>query len=107
MGRLRESNSSFLGDGKEAQNPVNRWKQGLTHQQIVALEGLIGGSLQDFGYPLTLDPEQRRPGFRSKCLASVYPRFLSTKLWLKVNTPLGRFSNLSALELPVPPSDAD
>ena len=107
LGRLRESNSSFQGDGKEAQNPVNRWKQGLTHPQIVAIESLIGASLQDFGYPLTLDPEQRRPGFRSRCLASVYPRFLSTKLWLKLNTPLGRFSNLSALELPVPSSDAD
>jgi LPS sulfotransferase NodH len=107
LGRLRESNSSFRGDGREAQNPVNRWKERLSHRQVAALEALVGPCLQEFGYPLTLDPEQRRAGFQSKCLASVYPRFLSTKLWLKLNTPVGRFANLSALELPDQDSDAD
>ena len=42
LGRLRESNSSFRGDEKEMQNPVNRWKEKLSHQQVVALEALIG-----------------------------------------------------------------
>jgi LPS sulfotransferase NodH len=107
LGRLRESNSSFQGDGRETQNPVNRWKEGLTHQQVAALEDLIGPSLQEFGYPLSVDAEQRRAGFRWKCLASLYPRFLDTKLWLKLNTPVGRFADLSALELSDSAFDTD
>lgn len=103
LGRLRESNSSFRGDEKETQNPINRWKERLSHQQVVELEALIGPSLQELGYPLTVDTEQRQVGFRWKYLASVYPRFLSIKHWLKLNTPMGRLANLSALEL----SDTD
>jgi hypothetical protein len=56
---------------------------------------------------LTVDTEQQRVGFRWKGLASVYPRFLAAKHWLKVNTPLGRLANLSALELDDSSSDAD
>ncbi len=107
LGRLRESNSSFRGDEKEMQNPVNRWREKLSHQQVVALEALIGRSLEEFGYLLTVDSEERRIGFRWKCLASVYPRFLSTKHWLKVSTPVGHLANLSALELHDSASDAD
>lgn len=107
LGRLRESNSSFRSDGKETQNPVNRWKENLSHRQVAALEALIGPSLQEFGYPLTLDTEQRRVALRWKCIASVYPHFLSTKLWLKLNTPVGRLANLAALELPDPTCDMD
>jgi LPS sulfotransferase NodH len=107
LGRLCESNSSFRSDGSEAQSPVNRWKEKLSHQQVVAIEALIGASLQEFGYPLTVDTEKRRVRFLWKCLASVYPRFLSAKLWLKLNTPAGRLTNLSALELADQASDAD
>ncbi|HWW13934.1 MAG TPA: sulfotransferase [Candidatus Dormibacteraeota bacterium] len=107
LGRLRESNSSFRGDEKEARNPVNRWKEKLSHPQAAALEALIGATLQEFSYPLTVDPAERRVGFWWKCLASVYPHFLSTKHWLKLSTPVGRFADLSALELPDGASDAD
>jgi len=106
LGRVRESNSSFLSDGKEAQRPLNRWKEKLSHQEVVALEALIGPSLQEFGYPLTVSAEQQRARLRWKCLAAVYPHFLSAKLWLKLNTPVGRFVSLSALEV-APASDAE
>lgn len=99
LGRLRESNSSFRGDEKESQTPINRWKEKLSHRQVAALEGLIGPTLQEFGYPLTLEVDPRRAGWQWKCLASLYTGILSTKHWLKLNTPMGRFSNLSALEL--------
>lgn len=103
LGRLRESNSSFRGDEKEITNPVNRWKEKLNRQQVAELEAVIGPTLQEFDYPLTMDAEQRRMGLRLKSLASLYPRFLSAKQWLKLNTPMGRLANLSALEL----QDAD
>ena len=99
LGRLRESNSSFRGDDREIKNPVNRWKEKLSDAQVAELEALIGSSLEEFGYPLTVDAEQRRTGFRLKSLAATYPRFLSAKQWLKLNTPIGRLASLSALEL--------
>ena len=107
LGRLRESNSSFRGDERETQNPVNRWKERLSHAQVSAIEALIGSSLEKFGYSVTVDPTERRiaPGW--KLLASVYPGFLNTKRWLKLNTPVGRFADLSALELEDADSDSD
>jgi hypothetical protein len=32
-------------------------------------------------------------------MREMYPAFLASKLWLKMNTPIGRFANLSVLEL--------
>lgn len=102
LGRLRESNSSFRGDEKEIKNPVNRWKEKLSHDQVAELEAVIGPTLEEFDYPLTVDEEQRRAGLPLKLLGSVYPRFLGAKQWLKLNTPMGRFASLSALELEEP-----
>jgi LPS sulfotransferase NodH len=107
LGRLRESNSSFRGDEKETKNPVNRWKEKLTQQQVAALEFLIGPTLQACGYPLTLNVAQERGQLQWKLLSALYPRFLATKHWLKVNTPMGRLSDLSALELQSTSADAE
>ena len=35
----------------------------------------------------------------SRGCARFFPAFLGSKLWLKINTPVGRFANVSALEL--------
>lgn len=100
LGRVRQSNSSFLDEGGESSaHPVNRWKERLSAQEIRDLETLIGPCLQENGYPLTSTAEQRSQNLRWKFLAAAYPFFLSTKLWLKLHTPVGRFSNLSALGL--------
>lgn len=99
LGRLRKSNSSFIDDEEESRRPLNRWKEKLSHQQVVELETLIGPTLVEFGYPLTIEGVRHGVGFRGKCLGAFYPGFLSAKHWLKLNTPLGRFSSLSVLEL--------
>ena len=98
--RLRESNSSFRGE-ETAENaaPVNRWKERLPKEEVAALEGLVGPCLQELGYALTTPEPERRLSVREKFLRAVYPELLSAKLWLKIKTPIGKFSNLSALEL--------
>jgi hypothetical protein len=106
LGRLRDSNSSFLGDADSTQNPVNRWKEKLSPRQIVLLQATIGPTLEELGYPL-MNPEQRRISFPTKCLAALYPSFLNSKHWIKVNTPIGRLSNLSALEVQPSVVDSD
>lgn len=108
LGRLRESNSSFLNDPDDArEHPVNRWREKLSSEEVSNLEALVGPTLEEFGYPLVTAREQTRLSLRWKCLAAAYPRFLDTKLWLKLNTPVGRFSNLSALELSAPGPEYD
>jgi hypothetical protein len=106
LGRLRESNSSFRNEAGPGQtNPVNRWKSRLSSHEVATLESLVGRSLEEFGYELATPGGQRRLSLRHKWLAAAYPRFLDAKLWLKLNTPVGRFSDLSALESP-PPSES-
>lgn len=98
LGRLVESNSSFLGDEKETKNPVNRWKEKLSPKQVAEIEAIVGPSLVEFGYPLTVEPEQRQAGLQLKCLSKVYPSFLNIKHWLKLNTPLSRFTDISTVK---------
>jgi LPS sulfotransferase NodH len=102
LGRLRESNSSFLDDDA-GRDPVNRWKERLSIAEVADLESLIGEGLKECGYDLSAQP--RRPGTRLKLTAAAYPRFLNTKLWLKMNTLAGRFANLSALDLSDTPDE--
>jgi hypothetical protein len=99
LGRLRESNSSFREDERQKDNPVNRWKEKLSTEEVAELEGLLGSCLEELGYGLATAPNQRKQGLRQQWIRIAYPIFLSTKLWLKVNTPVGRFANLSVLEL--------
>ena len=100
LGRVRESNSSFLGNEKETKNPVNRWKEKLSQEQIVELESLIGLTLEQFDYALTLTPEQRQASLRTRFVGSIYPAFLSAKHWLKSETPIGRLADVSVLGVP-------
>jgi len=100
LGRLQQTNSSFVGDAEAAhRNPVNRWRERLSRNEVAMLEAVIGGSLKEYGYDLTTSEEERRTNLWTRWPRYVYPKFLDTKLWLKVNTPLGKLTNLAALEL--------
>lgn len=100
LGRISETNSSFREEAADAGfNPVQRWKQRLSPNQVAALEWQVGKTLEAVGYARTTSEHEWKPGVRDKCLRAVYPSFLESKLWLKLNTPLGRFSSLAKLEL--------
>ncbi len=106
LGRLSETNSSFREEGKENINPLGRWKERLSSANIAAIEGTVGACLEENGYELSLPEAERRTSLRSSWMRAVYPAFLGGKLWLKLNTPLGRFANLSELELAETPGQA-
>ncbi len=100
LGRLRESNSSFLEDSKEAQqNPVDRWKSRLSAEEINALEALVGDRLEECGYLLTTPERNRNLRARHRIMRNFYPAFLDAKVWLRTRTLVGRFADLSVLEL--------
>lgn len=94
----RASNSSFR-DEPDGHPPMNRWKQRLSPQQVASLEGLVGDCLEEFGYSLTTPEAERTLGIRGHGLRAAYAAFLNAKLWLKGRSTLGRFADLSALEL--------
>jgi hypothetical protein len=100
LGRIRETNSSFREEVAQSPvNPIQRWKERLSREQVAALEALVGDCLQEHGYSLTTPPQERRAGLREKSIRTFYPALLGTKQWLKTRTPMGKFSNLSVLEL--------
>jgi len=105
LGSLSATNSSFRDESEnEKINPLGRWKERLSKANIAAIEGAVGACLEENGYELSLPPAERRIGMRSACMRLVYPTFLSSKLWVKVNTPLGRLADISALELDEEPA---
>ena len=100
LGRVSETNSSFREEGtKEEINPLGRWKERLSPRDVAAIEGAVGKCLEETGYALSLPPAQQARGLRGAWMQAVYPTFLSAKLWLKLNTPVGRWSDTTALEI--------
>jgi hypothetical protein len=97
LGRMSETNSSFREEGtKEQINPLGRWKERLSAKDVAAIEGTVGECLEQNGYSLSLPAAERE---RMSGMRAIYSNFLSAKLWAKLHTPIGRFANLSALEL--------
>ena len=107
LGSLSKTNSSFREEGgKEKINPLGRWKERLSPASVAGIEGTVGACLEENGYELSLPAAERRISLRGSCMRAMYPAFLGTKLWLKLNTPLGRLANVSALQLADEPCKA-
>ena len=99
LGTLSKTNSSFREEATDAGfNPVQRWKQRLSQDQVASLEWQVGKTLEAGGYPRSISEHGWKPSVWDKWLHTVYPSFLESKLWMKMNTPLGRFSSLAPLE---------
>jgi hypothetical protein len=104
LGRVREPNSSFQKEESQQNRykPINRWKDKLSRPEVAGIEALVGNCLEQLGYGLTVPEEERKLSLKERCLRAAYPGFLNAKLWLKVETPVGRLANLAPLELADP-----
>ncbi|MBZ5718763.1 MAG: sulfotransferase [Acidobacteriia bacterium] len=100
IGSVAEPNTSFqAGGGERVFNPVGRWRE-LPRQDVLVLEGVIGGALQDLGYPLAFGEDAARQASHFKVMRATQLNYFALRLWLKANTPLGRYfvtKNLSWL----------
>lgn len=100
LGRLSESNSSFLEEsGEDKITPLGRWKQRLSPADVAAVEAAVGDCLEECGYALSLPKEDRKLGFRERSQKILYPRYLDSRMWLKQNTLAGRMVDLTVLDL--------
>jgi Sulfotransferase family len=94
LGSLHDPNSSFRGDGKEAEeNTIGRWKAVFTREQIREIEAVQGELLQSTGYSLVTPSEEMRLSLRARLMSILYPLHFDFKLWLKSATPLARIAN--------------
>jgi len=97
IGSVSAPNTSFASDFSEEFNPAGRWKRMMTPAQLRTLESLIGDRLRELGYPLSETISTR--GIRARSMQTLYNNLFRAKLWLKSNTPLGRFADVGPMEL--------
>ena len=86
VGAVAKPNTSFRGSGKGDFNPVARWKQQFTAEQLRRIEGLIGGTLRGLGYELATDGQRELGGVKSAWSHFVYRQFFELKLQWKKNS---------------------
>jgi hypothetical protein len=92
IGSVSAPNSSF--EGGQAFQPVRRWQEKMTPEDLAKFESLTGEFLEELGYPLFAD---RKPGFRSKRLRVSYRSWFAVRHWLKSRTPLGSLSKIGRM----------
>ncbi len=88
IGSVSEPNTSFATGSGEF-NPVGRWRESFSEQELEELEGMIGETLQEFSYELASRPSLSPGNLRT--LRNSYRSYFDLKLWLKGRTPAGRF----------------
>lgn len=104
-GRAVSPNTVWKEEIKEKSfSPVGRWKAKLSPSETAVIEGLIGDSLKQFGYPLSTDEHRSNDGDRKlqtkfHLMGALYPRFFEAKLFLRSKTLIGRLSKTTEFRL--------
>ncbi len=83
-GAVSKPNTSFAGQASSAEfNPVGRWKESFSSDQLVRFERLLGKTLQEFGYcPVTNGPEMGE-SLTLKSIRLLHRAYFIGKLWGK------------------------
>jgi sulfotransferase family protein len=90
VGAVAKPNSSFRPSSEGNFNPVARWKQQLTTDQLTRIEGLVGSTLSELGYELaTSGWDACNPLYRA-WNHLLYRQFFELKLRSKKNSVLRR-----------------
>jgi hypothetical protein len=93
LGSVHDPNSSFRGDGKEAEaQTIGRWKANFKPEQIRDIESIQGDLLTTTGYALATSPDKLRPSPAVRLMSFLYPLYFDFKFWLKSETPLARMA---------------
>jgi hypothetical protein len=98
IGTLRTPNTSFQEELRSGTfSPVGRSARLISQPRLAQLEKAIGALLAELGYPLCYysTPTTIRLGL----MCTLYFHCCDMKEWLKANTRLGRFVNMSGLYL--------
>ncbi|MGH9325235.1 MAG: sulfotransferase family protein [Terriglobia bacterium] len=90
VGTVSEPNTSFQpGAQRPSFNPVGRWRDGYSKEELATVERCIGPLLKELGYPLET-VSSGSPSGSFSLMRILYDSFFELKLQLKSKTPLGR-----------------
>ena len=85
-GSVSRPNTSFGDSAVDSQfNPLGRWKQGFTADQISRLEAMIGPTLTELGYTLSHSGPPRTMNARERVERLAYRSYFNTKQRFKRN----------------------
>ncbi len=87
VGAVGRPDTSFPG---ESFNPVGRWQRQCSPDELAKFEAAFGDCLEELGYALATDPQDRRKAFPASACRAWGLSQLRLRHWLKLNTPLGR-----------------
>jgi hypothetical protein len=88
-GSVSKPNTSFQSqDAKAGFNPVGRWKQSFSPQELSLFERLVGNTLQELGYSLATDPKKEPDTLSLKATRLLHRSFFECKFWYKNNSLL-------------------
>jgi hypothetical protein len=94
LGSLQSPNSSFRGDGQEAEaKTIGRWKTMFKPDEIRNIESVDGELLKATGYGLDTSAGDLHPSIAVRFMSFLYPLYFDFKLWLKSDTPLARLAS--------------
>ncbi len=88
IGSVSDPNTSFKANETGKFNPVGRWKSQFPPKALAEFESLLGPALKSLGYDLGSSAVNAN---RFSSRRAAYQAVYGTKLWLKRNTPLGRW----------------
>jgi len=101
VGAVAKPNSSFRRSGEGNFNPIARWKQQLTTEQLTRIEGLVGSTLAELGYELATTGRDECNRLYRAWNRQLYRKFFELKLQSKKN------SALRVLRKPLTSKDVD
>jgi hypothetical protein len=89
VGSIKNPLTSFKEDLSQGTfSPVGRWKDRFPPQQLARFEALVGGYMQELGYPPST--HTKNGSLQTKTMRATYELFYGFKQWAKINTPLSR-----------------
>ena len=92
---MSQPNTSFAGEGSDRFDPIGRFRTRMTGEELAQIEALIGDTLEELGYARAAGASRVPVGLGMK--GRLYDGYLTTKLWARDHTPLGRRTSLEAL----------
>jgi len=90
IGSVSSPNSSFADEAKPEFNPLGRWKNGFSSEELEMFEGLVGNTLEENGYELATKDRDKLKRADLQRMRAMYLKYFDMKLYLKAKTPLGR-----------------
>jgi len=90
IGSVGEPNSSFSNPSSGPFNPIGRWKNGFTPNNLATFEKAVGAFLESLGYSLSI-PNDQIPSSLIREKRVLYRLCFESHFRLKSQTPLGRW----------------